>query len=218
MDDNDIRIELKLKNARLYHLIFDEFVSVAAFCRARGFSCTQIGALLAFKKSPYYERRDSKKKRRGPLLRRTAVRLCELGAYSPEDLFPPELYRHAMPVHVALEFPSDRFLPLAAAPRQRLLVAPTAEASLAEEELLAALAGALDSIPPRERQVVEWRYGLNGESPKTLREVGLLLKVTPEYIRQVEHRALRRLRHPSRSRGLRAFIDVGRPPTDKLEP
>jgi RNA polymerase primary sigma factor len=55
--------------------------------------------------------------------------------------------------------------------------------------------------------VLELRYGLGGEHPRTLDEVGRTFNVTRERIRQIEAKALRKLKHPSRSRKLRSFLD-----------
>ncbi len=56
---------------------------------------------------------------------------------------------------------------------------------------------ALQMLDPRERQVVELRYGLDGSSPRTLSDVGAMFGLTRERIRQIEGRALAKLRHPS---------------------
>ncbi len=65
----------------------------------------------------------------------------------------------------------------------------------------------LDTLPPREAQIIRLRYGLNGNPPQTLEEVGQQFGLTRERIRQIEHKALRRLRHPSRVRRLRDYIE-----------
>jgi RNA polymerase primary sigma factor len=65
----------------------------------------------------------------------------------------------------------------------------------------------LATLPPRERQVIELRYGLNGGYGQTLQEVGAVLGVTREWVRQVERKALAMLRHPSRSRRLRDYLE-----------
>ena len=64
----------------------------------------------------------------------------------------------------------------------------------------------LDSLEPRERKVLELRFGLKGDRPKTLEEVGKVFNVTRERVRQIEAKALRRLRHPSRAKGLKGFL------------
>ena len=68
----------------------------------------------------------------------------------------------------------------------------------------------LKSLTPREEQIIKMRYGLNDGSERTLEEVGQSFAVTRERIRQIEAKALRKLRHPSRSRQLRAFTDQDR--------
>jgi len=80
-------------------------------------------------------------------------------------------------------------------------------AELAARELLREqLKGALESLTPRERRVIEMRFGLNDEHGKTLEEVGVQLDLTKERIRQIEGEALRKLRHPSHSRKLIEYL------------
>ena len=65
----------------------------------------------------------------------------------------------------------------------------------------------LNTLSPREKQVLELRFGLNDGQPRTLEEVGKQFNVTRERIRQIEAKALRKLRHPTRSRKLKDFLD-----------
>jgi RNA polymerase primary sigma factor len=65
----------------------------------------------------------------------------------------------------------------------------------------------LRSLTAREEKVIKMRFGLEDGSEHTLEEVGQSFAVTRERIRQIEAKALRKLRHPSRSRKLRAFMD-----------
>ena len=69
---------------------------------------------------------------------------------------------------------------------------------------------ALDQLTRREREVLEMRYGLRDGQEHTLEEVGQSFAVTRERIRQIETKALRKLRHPSRSRKLKAFLEGSR--------
>jgi len=66
----------------------------------------------------------------------------------------------------------------------------------------------LKTLTPREEKVIKMRFGLDDGSEHTLEEVGQSFAVTRERIRQIEAKALRKLRHPSRSRKLRAFLNA----------
>ena len=68
------------------------------------------------------------------------------------------------------------------------------------------LRNVLETLPPREQEVIRMRFGLDEGYPLTLEEVGLIFGVTRERIRQIEAKALRRLRHPKRSRVLKDFV------------
>jgi RNA polymerase primary sigma factor len=67
----------------------------------------------------------------------------------------------------------------------------------------------LSTLTPREEKVLRMRFGIGEKSDHTLEEVGQDFEVTRERIRQIEAKALRKLRHPSRSKRLKSFIDEG---------
>ena len=69
------------------------------------------------------------------------------------------------------------------------------------------LSSVLDSLTPREEKVLRLRFGLEDGRSRTLEEVGKEFNVTRERIRQIEAKALRKLRHPSRSKKLKDFLD-----------
>lgn len=85
-------------------------------------------------------------------------------------------------------------------------IAIPADAATAES-LKNAINGVLDEMPPREAQVLRMRFGIGMTSDHTLEEVGRQFGVTRERIRQIEAKALRKLRHPCRSAGLKGFLD-----------
>lgn len=80
------------------------------------------------------------------------------------------------------------------------------EQEIAEKEAVQAVHEALDSLTPREAQVLSLRFGLGKEDEHSLEEVGEKFKVNRERIRQIEARALRHMRHPSRSEKLRTLL------------
>ncbi len=67
----------------------------------------------------------------------------------------------------------------------------------------------INSLTPRERDVVRMRYGLDDGRTKTLEEIGKVFSVTKERVRQIEAKALRKLRHPYRSAVLRDYSATG---------
>ncbi len=83
----------------------------------------------------------------------------------------------------------------------------TPEESATVSMLKEQLVSVLGSLTPREQKVVMMRYGLEDGHAKTLEEVGKEFNVTRERIRQIEAKALKKLRHPSRSKKLRDFLD-----------
>ena len=65
----------------------------------------------------------------------------------------------------------------------------------------------LDTLTPRERRVLQLRFGLLDDNQHTLEEIAKRIGVTRERIRQIEAKALRKLRHPTRSKQLRDYLD-----------
>jgi RNA polymerase primary sigma factor len=82
--------------------------------------------------------------------------------------------------------------------------------SVIDSNLRESVISVLESLPQREAKVLEMRFGLSKEGEHTLEEVGQMFAVTRERIRQIESKALRKLRHPSRSRKLKAFLEGSR--------
>ena len=79
----------------------------------------------------------------------------------------------------------------------------SASYSLLREQLFTVL----HTLTTREEQVIKLRYGLEDGRPRTLEEVGRKFKITRERIRQIEAKALRKLRHPSRSKSLKDYLN-----------
>lgn len=84
---------------------------------------------------------------------------------------------------------------------------PSLYDAVSQELLKDALQEVLETLSPREKKVLIMRFGLEDGKPKTLEEVGKEFKVTRERIRQIEAKAIRKLKHPTRARKLRDFLD-----------
>ncbi|HEY3295233.1 MAG TPA: RNA polymerase sigma factor RpoD/SigA [bacterium] len=83
---------------------------------------------------------------------------------------------------------------------------PPPDAKLMQESLRQEIDRALATLSPREAEVVRLYFGLGREHPLTLEEIGELFKLTRERVRQIKEKALRRLRHTSRSKSLRTYL------------
>jgi RNA polymerase primary sigma factor len=79
--------------------------------------------------------------------------------------------------------------------------------SLLSQDLMQQVEKALATLSPKEKEILRLRFGIGEEGEHTLEEVGKRFAVTRERIRQIEAKALRKLRHPLRGRNLRAFIE-----------
>src|SRR5581483_9517653 len=110
---------------------------------------------------------------------------------------------HVQPVSLDLGVGEDQDTAI-----EELLADPDAEVAddaAIRMDLHDRVAIALNELDPRDRRVLELRYGFGVDHPWTLDEIGVVFGVTRERIRQIEARALRKLRHPRLSRRLRAL-------------
>ena len=80
------------------------------------------------------------------------------------------------------------------------------EVNVIESALREDINSVLDTLSDKESDIIQFRFGLNGKSPLSLKEIGDRYNLTKERIRQIEKKALKRLQHPSRSRYLEAYI------------
>lgn len=86
------------------------------------------------------------------------------------------------------------------------VITPSVEEQVEYNMLKETIALVLDTLIPREQDIIEQRFGIKDGVDKTLEQVGVQYGVTRERIRQIEAKALRKLRHPSRSKKLKNFI------------
>jgi len=84
---------------------------------------------------------------------------------------------------------------------------PSPDEALLKDSLRVEIDKALDSLTDREAEVINLYFGLNSEKALTLEEIGARFSLTRERVRQIKEKAIRRLRHASRSRSLRAYLN-----------
>lgn len=118
------------------------------------------------------------------------------------ELFPPhleELVEQRLPSSIRFR------VPLEALPRGVIHELSEPSDRLELVDLRYHLGKAINTLSPRERFIILRRFGLDGDPCQTYEEIGRELKVTRERIRQIGQKALRKLRHPSRSQSLKAY-------------
>ncbi|HSN55199.1 MAG TPA: RNA polymerase sigma factor RpoD/SigA [Candidatus Sulfomarinibacteraceae bacterium] len=86
-------------------------------------------------------------------------------------------------------------------------VLPDTDERIVRESFVVAMADALAELPDRERQVLELRFGIADDQPKTLREIGEILGLSRERVRQIESRALNKLRRSHKTQSLAGFLE-----------
>jgi RNA polymerase primary sigma factor len=80
------------------------------------------------------------------------------------------------------------------------------EESVIDRSLREDINSVLNTLSNKEADIIQYRFGLNGKRPMSLKEIGNRYKLTKERIRQIEKKALKRLQHPSRSHALRSYL------------
>lgn len=183
-------LDIRTFNWPLRHAREAKGLSRAALARACGSQPGTIGDIEALKK-----RASERMKIRIALALETPI----------DDLF-PEVLESLPTTRGAIEFPISEQNVLALAMGSNAMEA--FEEEFDNAALGGAIAVAMAVLLPRERLVLEHRFGLNGNNPQTLEEVGSKFGVSLNRARQIEAKALHKLRSPTRSRILRPYADT----------
>ena len=195
----DIRIKVKASNAILARYA-DSMGGVAAASEHLGISAATFSHWLNFHSQPCVSRRPSAKVERvlKMLARETGCNIKVIFPLSkPEMLLleKPRVYEKQVDIAE---------LTYAAESTQRLTY--DADKVVLQAERQEVIQKVLRTLNQRDRMVVESRFGLGGETPKTLKEVAGLMGITRERVRQIELRAIRKLQQPSRNADLLGLI------------
>lgn len=194
MASKEIRVEVRLRNNILYHAIYDNWKSVAAFCRDKGFNNMVIGELLNLKLSPIYKRSGEYKD--------ICRRLAQCFRILEEDLFPLYIYNLEKKKMI-------REISIAEIGWREIRQVPFFEDPLKEmeeKERAEAIEEVLGRLTYREREMLRMYYSLAGYSGHTLKEAGREFGVSVERARQVIAKALRILRHPDQTSVLKEHL------------
>lgn len=186
MKTDNIRVEVKIKNNILYKLIMSDSKSVSEFCDKHGFDKNTIGRYLSLKIFP---------KRHGKWTE-SAIKISELFKLLPEDIFNDEfnfIEKNTISLEGNLKLIDNNY-----------------SLTIKENDnyfLTDAINRVINTLQPREKKIIEMRYGLNGNYEMSFTEIGEIFGLTKTRISQIEAKAMRRLRHPSRARQLSEFIN-----------
>lgn len=202
------RIHARIKNNRLWSALreaFPDALTQTAMAERVGITNSLLGDLLNLRTWPGAKERHNRWGSRwwpdSPWTE-AARRIADAVGSTPEYLFDAGLYgQPARPIEIAIDRPA-----LVASGLLQLPPAP--DDCVEQQEIARAIQEALGTLSPREQTVLIHRRGLNGEPEKSLEEIGELLSVTYERVRQIEAKAMRKLRQPSRSKILRHHVDA----------
>jgi RNA polymerase primary sigma factor len=188
-----IRIISRIKNNRLLILQEESGLNSREFAKQMGIGYVNWLSIVSLKHFP------------GP---KTIIKIEEYTKTPIEDLIPEYLNRVTKRISTRT-ISEPQLLSLIEA--QRLELPATQENDLINREKNECLNIALNTLTPRESEVLEMRFGLNGKDEATFDEIALRFDVCKERLRQIEARALYKMRHPSRAIYLKDFEPKDKP-------
>ena len=214
----DLRIEFKFKNAILLTRLqekFGEDASTKSMAEAMGVAYSRLVCLLTLHYKPFSSRLGrGAESVDGVIYSPVAMKIANFLDYAePAELFPLSLYSLKIPKKYHKDFESVQLLSFQEAREQKLL--PPAESYEDNYEALGLkerMGQLLKTLTAREAKVIRMRFGLDGEVEHTLEEVGEAFKVHRERIRQIEKKAIRKMRHPARAQMVKVFYTGEEPP------
>lgn len=192
-DENDLLAIVRFRNFILHKLKGGTTSNELA--KAIGINASELGKLLNLRKSPLLKSGE---------YCLSAKKIADYFCYTPEELFPARLYKLGLPKELYRTFPSEKLVSLSDARSVRYF--PEVDSQFDQPKLKKTIHGVLDTLTGRERLVITMRYGLDGDPPLTLEEIGEHFALSREQVRKIESKALHRLRHPTRSRQLYTFL------------
>lgn len=191
----DYSIEIKIRNGRILRLMLVKGIRNAnQLAIAAAVSPADVGAIINLKIIPINRMGEWR-----PQVKRMALALdCD-----PEDMFSDEQRTSFMASNKRIVEISQAEVDQLLEAKRTLIESPEDIVSRGDRSRL--VAEAVRALPARERYVLTRRFGLGGGDEETLEEIGKTMRVTREQIRQIEGKALRRLKHPAIRRVLREF-------------
>lgn len=193
---SDYRIDIKVRNNNILKMIESRgYTSALQFCTATGFGYATLTKLINMQDPPIGT--DGEYRPSIPILCSKLNCLVEELFSSAQMEAAIESNKRTFQVNEA----EMKFM-LSNQQEQRML-----EDIIDDEKREQSMNDFLDTLTPREKRVIEHRFGLNDKEQLSLRDTGKLFDVNPERVRQIEAKALRKLRHPSRRKILNGLFE-----------
>ena len=204
-DTKAYRVKITVKNNLLLTAIEEAgYKSVAEFSRDIGLTAQEISAFVALRKAPINESGE---------FCFNAKKIMEALGAAPSDLWTTEQLNMKLKRNTTQDlFSAPTIQAILGGNVAQLEGSVYEEAEKPEEvldkkELKAELEKILGTLTPRQAKVIQLRFGLNGCGEHTLEEVGNMLNIGKERVRQIEAKALRNMRHPSRSKAFKDYAE-----------
>jgi len=194
----EFRVEVRLRNNRLITYREQLGLKPREMANQIGVSYGMLLAYESMRQSPLTKTSDDW---RESALRIASFHGVEPAFFWPDSVIAIEKYK------ASIELSSDEAARLLSPGPTIAALAPAPDDGLAKKELEEAFRLMLSTLTPREEEILVLRFGLRGEREHTLREIGDRQGVTREVIRKIEVKALKKLRHPARSKRLKPFIE-----------
>lgn len=196
---SDFRLEIKVKNNRLVSAIEKDFRSVNAFCVAKNLSPIDVGRLCNLKTSPIAGAQNNFYKHVS--WKKIAIDIADALGMLPEEIWPEHMQDIVLQKNTSIVDVSADFVSKMVSSDYRRN--PLMIATLSQQDNQ--LAAVIDTLDDREKTVVLEHFGFNG-STKTFKEIGDDLSLSGTRVQQIFNKALKKLRHPTRSGLLEDFL------------
>ena len=197
---NEYRVKVTVRNNLLLSAIEEAgYKSQSEFARAAGLNATEVNSLVAMRKAPIGTD--------GAFIEPAKVIMEVLGA-CPTDLWTEEqLTTELRRNTVEKELSREAVMMALEMNCQNLVAIEAVEKHLEEDDFKRVMNDTLDSLTPRESKILRLRFGLDMDEECTSEKIGSMFDITKSRIGQIEAKALRKMRHPSRSDNLKQFLE-----------
>lgn len=199
MSEDEYRIKVSVRNNLILKAIEDQgHESIKHFCEVYDLKTVDVRNIINFTKRPMQPNGEFCK---------IANKIMEALGASPTDLWTVEQLELGLTKNSVERVIGQKALDslLGMDNGERIAIESPDESIMNKERNLVVL-DVVSSLTPREQKVLQLRFGLYGEEEHTLEETGNIIDVTKERVRQIEAKALRKLRHPSRRHKLQEVV------------